>query len=156
MAKCLGSTMWEPITGQEKPTPDANLARLDLFIAMAWSDNSSSSPSRRLFNWICLWWQNCFAHWVFLSSYDPLLTHAHTYTPPTPKATPFCLTLSLSCIVTPSVCGSGCLFGSHGKRRGKWFSVASDFHYLFSIRPTYLWKKKQHVERKWQAETQPH
>lgn len=68
---------------------------------------------------------------------------------------PFHLSLP-SLIVTPSVCASVCLFGSHGKRRGKWFSVASDFHYLFSIRPTYLWKKKQHVERKWQAEIQPH
>ena len=154
MAKCLASTMWEPITGQGKPTPDANLARLDLFIAMAWSDNSSSSPSRRLFNWICLWWQNCFAHWVFLSSSvthtTPAAPHHHRH------HHPLSVSLSLSRIVTPSVCESGCLFGSHGKRRGKWFSVASDFHYLFSIRPTYLWKKKQHVERKWQAETQPH
>lgn len=41
----------------------------------------------------------------------------------------------------------------HGKARGEWFSVASDFQYLFSIRPTYLREKKQHVERKWQAET---
>lgn len=41
----------------------------------------------------------------------------------------------------------------HGKARGEWFSVPSDFQYLFSIRPTYLQKKKQHVERKWQAET---
>lgn len=55
-----------------------------------------------------------------------------------------------------SLCLHLCPFGSHGKRGGKWFSVASDFHYLFSIRPTYLWKKKQHVERKWQAEIQPH
>lgn len=31
MAKCLTSTMWEPITGQGKPTPDANSARLELF-----------------------------------------------------------------------------------------------------------------------------
>lgn len=41
----------------------------------------------------------------------------------------------------------------HGKARGEWFSVASDFQYLFCIRPTYLQKKKQHVERKWQAGT---
>jgi len=53
--------------------------------------------------------------------------------------------------------GGGSLTGRlsrcHGKARGEWFSVASDFQYLFSIRPTYLQKKKQHVERKWQAET---
>lgn len=41
----------------------------------------------------------------------------------------------------------------HGKARGEWFSVASDFQYLFGIRPTYLREKKQHVEGKWQAET---
>lgn len=45
------------------------------------------------------------------------------------------------------------VYRCHGKARGEWFSVASDFQYLFSIRSTYLQKKKQHVERKWQAET---
>lgn len=55
MAKCLGSTMRQPITSQGKPTPDANLAGLDLFSAVSRSDNSGSSASRRLFNWICFW-----------------------------------------------------------------------------------------------------
>lgn len=48
---------------------------------------------------------------------------------------------------------SGRLSRCHGKARGEWFSVAPDFPYLFSIRPTYLREKKQHVEGKWQAET---
>lgn len=30
------------------------------FLAVCWSDNCSSSQSRRLFNWICSQWQNCF------------------------------------------------------------------------------------------------
>lgn len=44
-----------------------------VFMAVARSDNCSSSQSRRLFNWICSRWQNCFAHWVFLSSPNPPL-----------------------------------------------------------------------------------
>lgn len=64
--------MWEPISSQGKPTPDANLACLDLFIATARCDNSSSSPSRRLFNWICSWWQICFAHWIFFFKHSLL------------------------------------------------------------------------------------
>ncbi len=56
---------------------------------------------------------------------------------------------------TPSLRETGLLFGCHGKTSAEWFSVASDFHYLFSIRATYLSKKKQHVEREWQSEIQP-
>lgn len=48
---------------------------------------------------------------------------------------------------SPSLRETGRLFGCHGKTGAEWFSVASDFHYLFSIRATYLSKKKQHVER---------
>lgn len=62
----------------EKPTPDANLARLDLFIAMARSDNSGSSQSRGLFNWICLWWQNCFAHGGVFFLLPPFTPHPHS------------------------------------------------------------------------------
>lgn len=111
----------------EEPTPDANLACLDLLIVMARSDNSGSSQSRGVFNWICFWWQNCFAHGRIFFAPPPTL----------------------------SMRDAGRLFGCHGKTSGEWFSVASDFHYLFSIRPTYLSKKKQHVEREWQAERQP-
>lgn len=45
------------------------------FLAVSWSDNCSSSQYRRLFNWICLRWQNCFAHWVFPSSPTPIPLH---------------------------------------------------------------------------------
>lgn len=45
------------------------------------------------------------------------------------------------------LCETEHLFGCHGKTGAEWFSVASDFHYLFSIRATYLSKKKLHVER---------
>lgn len=107
---------------REKPTPDANLGLLDLFSVLARSDNSGSLQSRGLFNWICLRWQNCFALiWEVFPPFSP------------PRA--------------PSLRETGRLFGCHGKTGAEWFSVASDFHYLFSIRATYLSKKKQHVER---------
>lgn len=124
--------MWEPITGQGKPTPDANLACLDLFIAMAWSDNSSSSPSRRLFNWICLWWQNCFAHWVFLSSSVP---------PP-----PFRLALPLSSSLPPSV-SLGVYLGAMGKGEAndsQWLlisTICSALGPLISERKSNMWRE---------------
>lgn len=131
----------------EEPTPDANLGCLDLFIVMARSDNSGSLQSRGVFNWICFWWQNCFAHGRILFHQ----TKIHPPTPPPPSLLP---SLSLSNSLSLSLRDAARLFGCHGKTSGEWFSVASDFHYLFSIRPTYLSKKKQHVEREWQAERQ--
>lgn len=126
--------MWEPITGQGKPTPDANLARLELFIAMAWSDNSSSSQSRRLFNWICLWWQNCFALWVFLSSCEP--------TAPLPPL----LSVSLSLVHRHSL-HLGVYLGAMGKGEAndsQWLlisTICSALGPLISERKSNMWRE---------------
>lgn len=125
--------MWEPITGQGKPTPDANLARLDLFIAMAWSDNCSSSPSRRLFNWICLCWQNCFAHWVCLSS---------SVCPLPPSA----FSLALSSSLPPSA-GPGVYLRAMGKGEAndsQWLlisTICSALGPLISERKSNMWRE---------------
>lgn len=138
--------MWEPITGQGKPTPDANLARSELFMAVAWSDNSSSSQSRRLFNWICLWWQNCFAHWGFLSSFDPLTPPPPTQPHTTTTSLPFCLTLPLASSLPPSV-SLGVYLGAMGKGEAndsQWLlisTICSALGPLISERKSNMWRE---------------
>lgn len=116
--------MQEPITGQGKPTPDANSALLVLFLGHIQIWQLQLFPIQETFQLDQLAVTKLFCLLSF--SFIP---NTHPPPPPPPLSRyPFRS-------VTPSVCESGCLFASHGKRTGKWFSVASDFHYLFSIRP---------------------
>lgn len=122
----------------EEPTPDANLARLDLFIALGliWQLSIPSSlPSRTLFNWICLWWPKKIARWrVFFLPPLPLF-----FSPP----------LSLS-LISLSV-RLGYYLGAMGKGEAndsQWLLIST---ICSTLGPTYLLKEKATWERKWQA-----
>lgn len=118
--------MREPITGQGKPTPDANSAHLELFLGRILIWQLQLFPIQETFQLDLLAVTKLFCSLSFF-----FLSSPNTHPPPPPPP----LSRYPHRTVTPSVREPGCLFASHGKRTGKWFSVASDFHYLFSIRP---------------------